>query len=86
MLVVKGQIRGSIILSSEQVEARQEALGRNEIFFGRHITPEEIVHEIEKVTVERVQSVAQKIFAQEKESTITLSRVKPKQKEVTLFS
>jgi predicted Zn-dependent peptidase len=84
--LVKSQIRGSIILSSEQTESRQESLGRNEVCFGRHITPEEIVREIDKVNVERVQEVAKRLFVPEKESTITLSRVKPKLKEVSIFS
>ena len=84
--LVKSQIKGSIILSSEQTESRQESLGRNEVCFGRHITPEEMVREVDKVDVERVQEIAKRLFVSEKESTITLSRAKPKLKEVTLFS
>ncbi len=83
---IKNQIKGSIVLGSEHMESRQESLGRNEVFFGRHFTPEEIVHEIKNVTVEQVQAVAKRIFNPSKESTVTLSRVKPKQKEVSIFS
>jgi predicted Zn-dependent peptidase len=85
LALVKSQIKGSIILSSEHTEARQENLGRNEICFGRHITPEEIVREIDKVTPEGVQRVAQRLFVPEKESSVTLSRLKPQLKEVSLF-
>ncbi len=82
---IKSQIKGSIILASESVEARQESLGRNEIYFGRHISTEEIVAEIEKVSIDRVQNMAKQFFKEEKESVITLSRVKPKQRKVSLF-
>jgi len=83
---IKNQIKGSIILGSEHTESRQESLGRNELFFGRHFTPEEIVKEIEHVSVEQVQDVAKKIFKPATESSIVLSRSKPKIKEVTIFS
>ena len=59
---IKSQIKGSIILASESVEARQESLGRNEIYFGRHISTEEIVAEIEKVSIDRVQNMAKQLF------------------------
>jgi predicted Zn-dependent peptidase len=83
--MVKNQIKGSVILSSESTEARQESLGRNEISFGRRVTIDEIVREIDKVSSESVQRVAKRLFVPEKESVITLSRVKPKQRKVSLF-
>lgn len=83
--MVKNQIKGSVILSSESTETRQESLGRNEISFGRRITIEEIVREIDKVSSEGIQRVAQRLFVPEKESVITLSRVRPKQGKVSLF-
>lgn len=84
--LVKSQIKGSVFLSAESTEARQESLGRNEISFGKHITPEEIVRLIDECTVESVQQVAQRIFVPEKESVITLSRAKPKMRKVSVFA
>lgn len=82
---IKNQIKGAIILASEHTESRQESLGRNEIFFGKHFTPEEILEEVDKVSAEQVRRVAGRIFQPEKESIITVSRVKPKTKEVSIF-
>ncbi len=85
LAMVKNQIKGAVILSSELIEAKQESLGRNEVCFGRHVTTDEILGEINNVTVEKVQKVAQRIFVPEKETTVTLSRVKPKTKKVSIF-
>ncbi len=83
--VVKGQIKGNIILSSEQVEVRQESLGRNEIIFGRYITLEEVVEEIERVSPKRIQELANRLFVPEKESVVTLGPIKLKGRKPSIF-
>lgn len=83
--LVIGQLRGTILLSSDQMEVRQESLARNEITFGRYIPVEEVIGEIEKVTAERIQKLAKKLFIPEKESVVTLGKVKPKGK-LTVFA
>jgi predicted Zn-dependent peptidase len=78
--LVKGQLRGNILLSSDQMETRQESIGRNEIVFGRYVPVEEIIDEINRVSGERVHTIAQRIFTREKEAMVTLSRSKPRSK------
>ena len=83
---IKNQIKGSIILASEHTESRQESLGRNEIFFGRHLTPDEILEEVGKVDCEQVMRIAERIFQPERESLFTVSRQKQKLQEASIFS
>lgn len=82
---VKGQLRGTILLSSDQMEVRQESIARNQILFDRYISVEEIIEEIEKVSPARIQELAKRIFVPEKESVMTLGKVKPKRK-MTVFA
>lgn len=84
--LVKGQLKGTILLCADQMETRQESLGRNEVVFGRYVPVEEIIEEIERVTPERVQKLAQKVFVKGKESVVTLSRNKPRVNRLKLFA
>lgn len=59
----KGQLKVSIMLSLESTSARMSNLARQEIFFGRQFTLDEILERIEKVTVADVQRVAGEIFS-----------------------
>jgi predicted Zn-dependent peptidase len=83
---VKGQLRGTVLLSSDQVEVRQESLGRNEVVFGRYIPLEEIIAEIDRVSPERVQEVAQRIFSPSKEAAVILGPVKKKASKPSIFN
>ncbi len=71
---VKGQLTGTILLSSDQMEVRQESLGRNELVFGRYIPVEEVIKEVQAVTAERVQAFAQQAFTSAGESAVILSK------------
>lgn len=68
LAVVQGQLRGTILLGAEQMEVRQESLGRNELVFGRYVPVEEVIHEIEAVTPDRIHALANRIFLAKKES------------------
>jgi predicted Zn-dependent peptidase len=83
--VVKGQLRGTVLLSSDQIEVRQESLGRNEVVFGRYIPVDEVIAEIDRVSPERVQEVARRIFDPAKESAVTLGPVKTKGGKLSIF-
>jgi predicted Zn-dependent peptidase len=58
----KDQLMVSIMLSLESTSARMSNLARQEIFFGRQFTLDEILDRIEKVSVEDVQRIAGQIF------------------------
>ncbi len=82
---VKGQLKGTILMSSDQVDVRQESLGRNELVFGRYIPVEEVIAEIDRVNPERIQSLAQRLFVPEKQSVVTLGPVKFKGSKPSIF-
>lgn len=82
---VKGQLKGMILLSADQMEARQEALARNEILFGRSVPIEEVLNSIDMVTQEDLRQAAKELFVPEKESVVVFSKNKPKLKRLTVF-
>ena len=84
--LVKGQLRGSILLSSDQMEVRQEALARNEIYFQKHFSAEGILATLDLVTLEQMKQVAETVFTEEKESLIVLARKEPKMKNLSVMS
>ncbi len=67
----KGQLKVSIMLSLESTSARMSNLARQEIFFGRQFTLDEILERIEKVSVADVQRIAGDIFSNDGELAIT---------------
>mgnify|MGYP000514795630 CR=1 FL=1 len=58
----KDHLRGSLVLSLEYTGARMSQLAREEIYFGRSFTLDEILTELEAVTADDVQRVASELF------------------------
>jgi predicted Zn-dependent peptidase len=58
----KDQLKVSIMLSLESTSARMSNLARQEIFFGRQFTLDEILDRIDRVSIEDVQRIAGEIF------------------------
>ncbi len=61
----KDHLKGSLMLSLESTSARMTNLARQEIYFGRFFSLDEILASIEKVTREEVQQIAQEFFRPE---------------------
>ena len=58
----KRQLKGNLLLGLESTGNRMNQLARNEIYSGRHITPEEIGQRIEEVTAEEIRDLASNLF------------------------
>jgi predicted Zn-dependent peptidase len=58
----KDHLKGSLMLGLESTSSRMSHLGREEIYFGRHFTLDELLASIERVTVEDVQQTASDLF------------------------
>ncbi|MEK6692515.1 MAG: pitrilysin family protein [Nitrospirota bacterium] len=58
----KEQIKGNFILSLESTINKMTLIARQEIYFNRNFTPEEIIHNIDSVTSDQVQRLAQNLF------------------------
>jgi len=61
----KDQLKVSLMLGLESTSARMSNLARQEIFFGRQFTLDEILNRIDRVTATDVQRMAQEIFGDE---------------------
>ncbi len=57
----KRHIKGSILLSLESTVSRMSALARQEYYFGRQFTPDEIIANIDAVTLEDIHHIAQAV-------------------------
>ena len=62
----KDHLKGSIMLSLESTSSRMSNLARQEIYFGRTFSMDEITESIEQVTAEQVRGLANDWFQQER--------------------
>jgi predicted Zn-dependent peptidase len=62
-LRVKNQIKGSLILSLESSNSHMSRLARQEIYFGKYLSMDDIIRGVEKVTGEQVQHLARHLFS-----------------------
>jgi predicted Zn-dependent peptidase len=62
----KEHLKGSLMLSLESTSARMTNLARQEIYFGRFFSLDEIIAAIEAVTAEDIRAIAQNFFRPEK--------------------
>jgi predicted Zn-dependent peptidase len=61
----KDHLKGSLMLSLESTSSRMTHLARQEMYFGRHVTLDEIIAGIEHATAADVQRVAGELFTQD---------------------
>ena len=71
----KEHIKGGIYLAAENTDNRMSRLAKNEMIFNRFVTYEEIEADLERVTVEDIQALAQQIFQPEAMSLVLLGQV-----------
>jgi len=57
----KLHLKGSILLSLESTVSRMSGIARQEYYFGRQFSADEIIHAIDAVTLENIQQVAETI-------------------------
>lgn len=72
---VKGQIKGNLLLSRESTESRMTSNARNEIYFNREVTLDEVMEKIQAVDSDQVIALAEEIFRPELMTLVTLGRV-----------
>ncbi len=68
----KNQVKGSIMLGLEGMSNRMMRLGRQELFYQRYSTLDEIMDEIEAVEAEDVQRLAQELLPVDSFSTVVI--------------
>lgn len=72
----KEQLKGNLMLGLESTNSRMSRNGKNELLLRRHRTLDEIIDEIDKVTVGCVNEIAEKIFTDH----YTLALISPEKK------
>jgi len=75
LLRAKNHLKGSLMLSLESTSSRMSNLARQELYFGRFYSLDEILASIEAVTRAEVQSLAREFFRTEQISATVLGPV-----------
>jgi len=82
----KEQLKGNLLLSLESTDSRMSRLAKNELYFSRYISTEEIIEGIEKVSSEEVGVLAEQMLRPEALSLTVLGPVTEKAIPQNLFS
>ena len=72
----KLHLKGSILLSLESTVSRMSGIARQEYYFGRQFSPDEIIAHIDAVTLENIQQVAETIVDPDSLSLTMLGNLK----------
>jgi len=78
----KNQVKGSLMLGLESMSNRMMRLGRQELYFGRYFTLDEIIADVDAVTPEDIRSIAEELFQPEQFSSAILLPLGEGDKEV----
>ncbi len=62
LAMFKTQVKGQILLGAEDMENRMNSLGINEMVFGEYRPVDEVINEIEGVTVRSINEYVRKYF------------------------
>jgi len=71
----KAQLKGSLMLSLESSTARMSNLARQEMYFDRFFSLDEIIERIESVTAEQLQEMSRDLFQQDKIAVTVLGNL-----------
>ncbi len=72
----KLHLKGSILLSLESTTSRMSGIARQEYYFGRQFSPDEIIESIDAVTLEDIHRIAQAVLEGESLSLTLLGNMK----------
>ena len=78
----KEHLIGGILLGSESTDARMMRLAKNEYVFGRYVSCEEVIAQIEKVNLDQLVAVAEEAFGKDGVSLVTLGPLEEKDLDV----
>jgi predicted Zn-dependent peptidase len=76
LAAAKLHLKGSILLSLESTVSRMSGIARQEYYFGRQFSPDEIIEHIDAVTLDDLQRVADTIVDPESLSLTMLGNLK----------
>jgi predicted Zn-dependent peptidase len=62
---VKDQIKGNLVLSLETSNSHMGRIARQEIYFGKYLSVDDIIKAVDKVTAAQIHALARKLFTRE---------------------
>lgn len=65
LLEAKAQLKGKMLLAQESMSNRMMRLAKSEIYYGRFVTLDELVEDIDKVTAEDIRDFAAQFFSKD---------------------
>jgi predicted Zn-dependent peptidase len=68
----KAQIKGGLYLGLESASSRMSRLGKTELTYNRVITPEEVVEKLERVTIEDIKRLMNRLWDKDKLSLVMM--------------
>ena len=71
----KDQLKGNILMGLESSNSRMANLARQEIYFGRFFSAEQVIARVDMVTAEAVQAMAQQLFDPNRIAVTLLGRL-----------
>jgi len=72
---VKAQIKGNLLLSRESTVSRMSSLAKNEMYYNREVSVEEVLEKIQAVSLDQIISLANDIFIPEKMTLVSLGKM-----------
>lgn len=75
LLSSKEQLKGNLVLSLESTNSRMSSNGKRELLLKKHRTLDEMIEEIDAVSLASVQKMIHKVFAQEASSALIAPRI-----------
>ncbi len=79
---IKRMITGNIYISSDNISSRMNSIGKSYMYYGKYISPEEVVNKLKRVKLSDVERVAKDVLNPDKFTIITIGRKVPKNFEV----
>jgi predicted Zn-dependent peptidase len=76
LAAAKLHLKGSILLSLESTTSRMSGIARQEYYFGRQYSPDEIIQHVDAVTLEDIQQAANTIVDPDSLSLTLLGNLK----------
>jgi predicted Zn-dependent peptidase len=77
LTMFKTQVKGQILLGTEDMENRMNSLGINEMAFGEYRPVDRVIEEIEEVTVKSVSDYVRKYFDPDQVSLMVMGELAP---------
>ncbi|MBI5188846.1 MAG: insulinase family protein [Nitrospirae bacterium] len=68
----KSQLKGNIILGLESSSSRMNNIARQEIYYGRYYCPEEIIKEVDSITLDRIRDLAERLIRKDMMFSLTV--------------